>query len=186
MFKDEVTAVGNAAKGKLKLLENNFAGYVLMSILAGMYIALGSILMGIVGGVFTGGGAFSTKLACGIVFSVGLCFVTMAGAELFTGNNLVMTIGGLKKTVSWGGVVKLWVVCWIGNLIGSVVSAAIFTMTGIPGSGDIGAFFANAAAGKMGRYSGKPVCKGDPVQHLRVRGDLVQEQSCNQRAQRSR
>ena len=61
-----------------------------------------------------------------------------------------MTIGGLKKTVSWGGVVKLWVVCWIGNLIGSVVSAAIFTMTGIPGSGDIGAFFANAAAGKMG------------------------------------
>lgn len=150
MFKDEVTAVGNAAKGKLKLLENNFAGYVLMSILAGMYIALGSILMGIVGGVFTGGGAFSTKLACGIVFSVGLCFVTMAGAELFTGNNLVMTIGGLKKTVSWGGVVKLWVVCWIGNLIGSVVSAAIFTMTGIPGSGDIGAFFANAAAGKMG------------------------------------
>ena len=144
----KVTAVGNAAKGKLKLLENNFAGYVLMSILAGMYIALGSILMGIVGGVFTGGGAFSTKLACGIVFSVGLCFVTMAGAELFTGNNLVMTIGGLKKTVSWGGVVKLWVVCWIGNLIGSVVSAAIFTMTGIPGSGDIGAFFANAAAGR--------------------------------------
>ena len=45
MFKDEVTAVGNAAKGKLNLLENNFAGYVLMSILAGMYIALGSILM---------------------------------------------------------------------------------------------------------------------------------------------
>ena len=63
MFKDEVTAVGNAAKGKLNLLENNFAGYVLMSILAGMYIALGSILMGIVGGVFTGGGAFSTKHA---------------------------------------------------------------------------------------------------------------------------
>ena len=46
MFKDEVTAVGNAAKGKLNLLENNFAGYVLMSILAGMYIALGSIYRG--------------------------------------------------------------------------------------------------------------------------------------------
>lgn len=62
MFKDEVTAVGNAAKGKLKLLENNFAGYVLMSILAGMYIALGSILMGIVGGVFTGAVHFRRSL----------------------------------------------------------------------------------------------------------------------------
>lgn len=149
MFKNEIEAVGNAAKGKVGLMEKNMTGYVLMSVLAGMYIALGSILMGVVGGVFTGGGAYSTKLACGIVFSVGLCFVTMAGAELFTGNNFVMTIGGLTKTVSWGNVVKLWVICWIGNLIGSVIAAAIFTMTGIPAGGDIGAFFANAAAGKM-------------------------------------
>ena len=80
MFKDEVTAVGNAAKGKINLLEHNFTGYIMMSLLAGLYIALGSILMGIVGGVFTGGGSYATKLACGIVFSVGLCFVTMGGA----------------------------------------------------------------------------------------------------------
>ena len=117
MFKDEVTAVGNAAKGKINLLEHNFTGYIMMSLLAGLYIALGSILMGIVGGVFTGGGSYATKLACGIVFSVGLCFVTMGGAELFTGNNLVMTIGGLKKTVTWGQVAKLWIVCWLGNLV---------------------------------------------------------------------
>lgn len=140
MFKDEVIAVGNAAKGKINLLEHNFTGYIMMSLLAGLYIALGSILMGIVGGVFTGGGSYATKLACGIVFSVGLCFVTMGGAELFTGNNLVMTIGGLKKTVTWGQVAKLWIVCWLGNLVGSVIAAVIFTMTGIPGSGDIGAF----------------------------------------------
>lgn len=150
MFKDEVTAVGNAAKGKINLLENNFAGYILMSMLAGLYIALGSILMGIVGGVFTGGGSYATKLACGLVFSVGLCFVTMGGAELFTGNNLVMAVGGMKKTVTWGQVAKLWVVCWVGNLLGSVISAGIFTMTGIPASGDIGMFFANTAAAKMG------------------------------------
>ena len=65
MFKDEVTAVGNAAKGKINLLEHNFTGYIMMSLLAGLYIALGSILMGIVGGVFTGGGSYATKLACG-------------------------------------------------------------------------------------------------------------------------
>lgn len=149
MFKDEMNGVCNTANGKLSLLSKNPAGYFVMSMMAGLYIALGSILMGIVGGVFTGGGAYSTKLACGIVFSVGLCFVTMAGAELFTGNNFVMAVAGMKRTASWGNIIKLWVVCWIGNLVGSVIAAGIFTMTGIPASGDIGAFFGTTAANKM-------------------------------------
>lgn len=149
MFKDEINAVCNTANGKLNLLKKNPVGYWMMSILAGIYIAFGSILMGVVGGVFTGGGAYSTKLACGIVFSVGLCFVTMGGAELFTGNNFVMSVAGMKKAASWGDIVKLWVICWIGNLIGSVVASVIFTMTGIPASGDIGAFFATTASNKM-------------------------------------
>lgn len=142
-------AVSNAAKGKLSLLEKNPAGYFLAAMLAGMYIAFGCALMGVVGGVFTGGGSYATKLVCGIVFSVGLCMVTMGGAELFTGNNFVMTIGGLSGAVSWGKVCKLWCVCWLGNLAGSVLTGLIFTMTGIPASGDIGVYMAGAAATKM-------------------------------------
>ena len=78
-----------------------------MSSLAGMYIGLGSILMGCVGGAFTAGGSYATKLVCGLVFSVALCFVTVAGAELFTGNNFVMAVGSLAGTVSWIKTVKL-------------------------------------------------------------------------------
>ena len=152
MFKDEVTAVGNAAKGKLNLLENNFAGYVLMSILAGMYIALGSILMGIVGGVFTGGGAFSTKLACGIVFSVGLCFVTMAGAELFTGNNLVMAFGAFDKKISWGDAAKVWVVSYIGNFVGCLILSLIFVWAGASGTAD---YFAGFIGNKLAIPAGQ-------------------------------
>ena len=147
MFKNEIEAVGNTAKGKVNLLENNFTGYVLMAILAGIYIGFGSILMGFVGGYMAGQPA--QKLVCGTIFSVGLCFVTMAGAELFTGNNFVMAVGSLTKAVSWGKTIKLWVVCYIGNLIGSVLAAALFTMTGIPGGGEVGTFFATAAASKM-------------------------------------
>lgn len=147
MFKDEFSAVANGAKAKVNLLEKNPFGYVIAAFMAGMYIAFGSILMGFVGGCLTGQPA--QKLVCGIVFSVGLCFVTMGGAELFTGNNFVMAVGSLKKAVSWGATIKLWIVCYLGNLVGSIVSAAIFTMTGIPGSGDVGTFFANAAANKV-------------------------------------
>lgn len=152
MFKDEFKAVANAAAAKVNLLEKNPAGYVIASCLAGLYIAFGSILMGYVGGCLTGQPA--QKLVCGIVFSVGLCFVTMAGAELFTGNNFVMASGSLQKAVSWGKTIKLWIVCYIGNLIGSVIGAGIFTLTGIPSGGDIGAFFANAAANKI---AGQPL-----------------------------
>lgn len=148
MFKNEIDAVGTAAKGKVGLMNKNMTGYVLMSILAGVYIGFGCILMGIVGGYFTAGGSYATKLLCGLVFSVGLCFVTMAGAELFTGNNFVMAIGGMTKTVSWGDVVKLWVICWLGNLIGSLLTAGIFTLTGLA-SGDVGSFLATTAAAKM-------------------------------------
>lgn len=149
MFGEEYQAVCNAAKNKLRLLESNTLGYFMASCMAGLYIALGSILMGIVGGYFTAGGSCATKLVCGLVFSVGLCFVIMAGAELFTGNNMVMACAAMKKEVSWGKVCKLWAVCYLGNLVGSVVSGALFTMTGIPGSGDVGTFFANTAAAKM-------------------------------------
>ncbi len=150
MFKDEINGVCKTANGKLNLLSTNPAGYLVLSFMAGMFIAIGCFLMGIVGGVFAAGGAYSTKLINGLVFSVGLCLVTVAGAELFTGNNFVMGVAGLKKAASWGNVIKLWVVCWLGNLVGSVVSAVVFTLTGIPGADDaIGNNFATIAAGKI-------------------------------------
>ncbi len=150
MFKEEISGVCKTANGKLNLLSSNPLGYVVLSFMAGMFIAFGCFLMGIVGGVFSAGGAYSTKLINGLVFSVGLCLVTVAGAELFTGNNFVMGVAGLKKEASWGSVIKLWVVCWLGNLVGSVVSAVVFTLTGIPGADDaIGNNFATLAAGKI-------------------------------------
>ncbi len=149
MFRNEIEAVSGGAKNKLALLEDNPSGYFLMSMLAGIFIGLGSVLMGVVGGIFTGGGSYAVRLADGLVFSVGLCMVTMAGAELFTGNNFVMAVGALTKSVSWGKAAKLWGICWLGNLAGSVLLAGLFTMTAIPAGGEIGSFFASTAAGKM-------------------------------------
>ncbi len=149
MFHSEIEAVGGGAKNKLALLENNPGGYFLMAMLAGMFIGLGSVLMGVVGGLFTAGGSYAVKLVDGLVFSVGLCMVTMAGAELFTGNNFVMSVGSLTGAVPWSKTIKLWAVCWLGNLAGSVLIALLFTMTQIPAGGDIGAFLAGTANTKM-------------------------------------
>lgn len=152
MFRNDIVAVGNTAKAKVGLLEKNLTGYVISACLAGMYIAFGGIFMGIMGANMAGEPL--QKLVNGLVFSVGLCLVTMGGAELFTGNNFVMAVGAMEKTISWGKAIKLWIVCYLGNLLGSVVTAGIFTLTGIPASGAVGEFFANTAATKM---AGTPV-----------------------------
>lgn len=149
MFKEEYNAVCNAAKGKVNLLESNPAGYVASSFMAGAYIALGSILMGIVGGYFSAAGSPATKLVSGLIFSIGLCFVFMGGAELFTGNNFVMGAASMKGAVSWSKTIKLWVVCYLGNLLGSVVFGGLFTLSGLMGAEEVSTFLQNAAAAKM-------------------------------------
>ena len=87
--------------------------------------------MGVVGGYVNAAGSPATKLLNGLVFAVGLNFVFMAGAELFTGNNFTMSAASIKGEVSWGKTIKVWIVCYLGNLLGSVVTAGIFMMTGL-------------------------------------------------------
>ena len=73
----------------------------------------------------------------------------MAGAELFTGNNLAMAAGILDKKVSWADALKLWCVCWIGNLAGGIILGCIYHLTGLC-AGQVADFMVSAAAAKMG------------------------------------
>ena len=129
MFKEEFNVAANAAVAKKNLLNNNLLGYIMLSMLAGMVVGFGVLLVFTLSGALDG--APYTKLVMGIGFSVALSLVIIAGAELFTGNNLVMTAGYLKKTVNISDVIKLWVICWLGNLLGSMLLALIFNATGL-------------------------------------------------------
>lgn len=100
MFREEYQTVCGAAKKKVDLLEKNPVGYVAAAFLAGMFVGLGCVLMGVVGGYFSAAGSPATKLLNGLIFAVGLNFVFMAGAELFTGNNFTMSAASIKGEVS--------------------------------------------------------------------------------------
>lgn len=151
MFRDEFTSVCNSAKGKLNLLNNNPVGYVIAAVMAGIFIAFGGFVMLTVGGNLgtTGAG----KVVMSASFAAALSLVVMAGAELFTGNNFVMASGAMAGEVKWGDAVKLWVICYVGNLAGSLLAAVIFHFTGLA-SGAVGETIATVAAAKMG---GAPV-----------------------------
>lgn len=103
-----------ATKSSLSLL--------LLGILAGAFIAFGGVGLTTMGALVGDKGL--AKLLGAAVFPIGLMFVIMAGAELFTGNNL-MVLGVMTGKYSVKAMFKNWIIVYIGNLIGSVVVALL-------------------------------------------------------------
>lgn len=147
MFRKDYDKVAEGAAAKVGFLKKNPSGYFIMSMMAGAYIGVGVLL------AFTAGGLLAgqpyAKVVMGLSFGVALSLVVMAGAELFTGNNLAMAAGILNKRVTCADALKLWCVCWIGNLAGGVILGLIYGMTGLC-TGQIAEFMVSAAAAKMG------------------------------------
>lgn len=150
MFKDEYKALCNAGVGKNNLLKNNPLGYFVSAMVAGMFISFGSFVAFTLGAVINGSDfAAFAKMLQAFAFASALSLVVMAGAELFTGNNLAMGAASLRKAVTWGDTVKLWIVCWIGNLAGSLLSVLAFHVSGID-AGATGEYFVSISATKVG------------------------------------
>ena len=74
------------------------------------------------------------KFVAGLIFPVGLILVLLAGAELFTGNNLIIA-AALEKKVSLTAMFKNWLAVYIGNFIGSVFIAFLIVQSGQLSSG---------------------------------------------------
>ncbi len=146
MYFDDFSAAAGAARAKAAFLKKNPLGYFVASMLAGAYVGLGILLIFSIGGQLAG--SPFTKVIMGASFGIALSLVIIAGAELFTGNNLVMAAGLCSKTVNMAETIKLWLCCWLGNWLGSAVLAAIFFGSGL-GSGPVGEFIAATAASKM-------------------------------------
>ncbi len=146
MFQEDVSAASNAARNKAVLLEKNPLGYFIASMLAGIYVGFGILLIFSMGGMLNG--APYTKIVMGLSFGIALSLVIIAGSELFTGANMIMTLGVLNKTVSVSQTLKLWLVCWLGNWVGSFILAVVFWAAGFA-TGGTGTFIANTAAAKM-------------------------------------
>ncbi len=148
MYSEEFNKVASAAKAKVELLKDNRLGYFISSMLAGIYVGLGIMLIFTVGGLLNSANSPATKIVMGLSFGVALSLVIFAGSELFTGNNFVMTVGALNKSVSWGDTIKIWIVSFIGNLTGSILAGSLFFMAGLA-SGPVGEFIAKTSATKM-------------------------------------
>ncbi|WP_432402278.1 formate/nitrite transporter family protein [Wukongibacter sp. M2B1] len=100
----------------------------LLGILAGAFIAFGAVGSTTMGALVGDKGL--AKLMGAAIFPIGLMLVIMAGAELFTGNNL-MTLGILTGRYSIRDMLRNWVLVYIGNFIGAIVVALLVVKTGL-------------------------------------------------------
>jgi formate/nitrite transporter len=75
------------------------------------------------------------KVLAGAVFGTGLMLVLLAGAELFTGNTLIL-ISVLDKKVKTADMFRNWLIVYIGNFIGSIFIAYMMNKSGLFNSGN--------------------------------------------------
>jgi len=135
-----------------------------LAVLAGAFIALGAIFATTVaaGGMSIstseGAQAFSTalpygvtRLLSGLVFCLGLILVVVGGAELFTGNNLIVMAWAGGK-VSTRALLRNWIVVYLGNFVGAFGTALLnfFARQYTFGKDAVGIAALNTAVAKSG------------------------------------
>lgn len=149
MLETVIDKISELSKSKVEMLNASFSRYFLLAMLAGMYVGFGIVLIFAIGAPLNAAHDAGTKALMGASFGVALSLVIFAGSELFTGNNLVMTIGSLSHRVSWLNTLKIWVVSWTGNLVGSLLLAFIVIQSGLAAKAPMSEFVLQMTAAKM-------------------------------------
>lgn len=114
---------------------------IVLSLLAGTYIALGGMFANTVSagadGVLPHG---VTQLLSGLVFTTGLALVLVGGAQLFTGNTMTLTTGLAERELTLGGLGRNWSIVYLGNFVGSLVIVGLVFLSGqhMMGDGAVG------------------------------------------------
>ena len=135
----------SAGAGKTKL---PFAKMLVLSILAGILIGFPAAVTNMASYGLDNNSVI--RLVSGLLFAFGLGTVVMTGAELFTGNTLI-SISVLDRKATVAGMLRNWIVVYLGNFIGSLFVAVICARFGwlSAGGNALAAFTMKVAAGKM-------------------------------------
>lgn len=129
-----------------------------LALAAGFFIGLGGLYFTL----FMADSSLSfavQRFAGALMFSLGLALVIICGAELFTGNSLM--IGALaSRKIPVGGMLRNWIWVWIFNLVGAVILVTLVYLSDTPKLGQMGATMMKIAVGKVSLGWGTLFFKG--------------------------
>lgn len=110
---------------------------LVLAVLAGAFIGFGGMSATIAASGAVSGGV--ARLVMGVAFSLGLILVVVGGAELFTGDNLMVMAWASRKIRTWE-LLRAWGIVYVGNLIGAMATALLVFLSGLhlQGHGAVG------------------------------------------------
>jgi formate transporter len=123
-----------------------------LGVLAGAFIALGAIFS-VTASAGTSELPFGiARLVAGVTFSLGLILVVVAGAELFTGN-VLLVMGWASRRISTRSVLRNWTIVYIGNFVGAIGTVGLVVASGwyAGGEGSVGTALLATAQVKASR-----------------------------------
>ncbi|MCC5796428.1 MAG: formate/nitrite transporter family protein [Methylophaga sp.] len=109
---------------------------VVLSLMAGAFISFAAMYYTVV--MTDANMAYGlSRLIGGLVFALGFILVVVAGAELFTGNTLVV-MAYAKRQISFLGLMRNWGIVYFGNAIGALVTVYLVYLSGYLGNAEYG------------------------------------------------
>ena len=146
---EAVAAQADAATTKADQVRS-LPRYLALAALAGAYVGIAVVVLVSVSAPLVAAGSPAAKLVQAAVFGIALTLVVFAGAELFTGNAFVLTVGALDGKSRLGQLAGVWGWSYAGNLIGSLGLAWLVAQSGALGGEPQRGFVESVAATKMG------------------------------------
>lgn len=130
MYNNDIDLLTKLAMKKARNANERTGKYFGRAVVTGFFVIVAIILS------YTSGALLYTKypevskIFVAATFSFALALIVFLSGELFTGNNLVMCIGAYRKKVTIKDLLKVWVLSYLGNLVGSIIISYLFVKSG--------------------------------------------------------
>ena len=149
---DQLSPAEIEAKAESLGVSKSKMGFIqsfMLSIMAGAFISMGAMFFLLIVSDSTLPFA-AQRLIGGCLFSLGLLLVVVCGAELFTGNTMIVMSAASRK-ITWLAVLKNWLVVFFGNFVGALIMVGLVYLSNFQGmnGGAVGTAIVSVAAGKM-------------------------------------
>lgn len=149
--------IDGSIEKKNELIDKKFSKYAVRSILATLYLGLGSAIALGLGIKFDGSVG---KMLYAFTFGLGLVLIIFLNAELGTSNMMYMTVATYRKKLKPGKAFKILMVCVLFNLIGAVIVAYLLSVTGFFKGLPADNFLTHIVEGKFQKGIGQTVVEG--------------------------
>ncbi len=128
MYHEAIDQLLKNTQKQAGFLKGNPFAYLVSAMLSGIFISLSVLLYSAVWAQNSASPA--VELLSGLMVPLGLILVVFAGTMLFTANPFIITLGAIKKKISWLDLAKIIPMVYIGNWLGTLLISLVFKASG--------------------------------------------------------